>query len=276
MVDAADDIYIERRTSCTRDEIAAKLIGWLQGTVRKKFIYLDDKGQISADQFPSAHSLEGSLLDQLLELRETARWEFIDAAENYSELTVIQKKELAVSQWDALIERASAYLAKIDDEIAKGESSALRVDSRATAETGVDHFMIISVAEWARNTLGISLLGTPQFVPEMPKTPQAHVGSQASELIAIGAQSAQKSETKPRFDALASELDKILDQMPNPSPSKVMTVLRGLAGSEHSCVTANVGNGVQWENDAGKVKTLKITALTTRISNWRKRRLSQG
>ena len=53
--------------------------------------------------------------------------------------------------------------------------------------------------------------------------------------------------------------------MQNPTPSEMMEVLRSRAGNQNSCITNNVGDGVQWENDKGNVKKLTIDALAERL-----------
>ena len=49
-----------------------------------------------------------------------------------------------------------------------------------------------------------------------------------------------------------------------------MAELRSRAGSVTSCVTTNIGDGIQWERNNGKVETLTIDALEKRIATWRK------
>lgn len=90
---------------------------------------------------------------------------------------------------------------------------------------------------------------------------------------------------KRRYDLLAAELDKILEVMPEASPTKVWAELLSRIGSENTCVTANIGDRIKWENSLGDVKTLTIGGLTERIRGWKKSkvkdkptltRLSQG
>ncbi len=80
---------------------------------------------------------------------------------------------------------------------------------------------------------------------------------------------------KRRYDLLAAELDKILEVMPEASPSRIMAALRSRIGSENTCVTTNIGDRIQWENSLGDVKTLTIGGLTERIRYWKKKQ-SQG
>lgn len=89
---------------------------------------------------------------------------------------------------------------------------------------------------------------------------------------------AAKGETqkRQRQDALAVELDEILVLTKSRTPAKVMAKLREQIGKPNTCITANVGDGLTWENDRGEVKTLTITKLGERIREWKKTGLSKG
>lgn len=152
MIDLTDDIIIDPKTSCTREEAAAKNIGWLQGFRRKQILQLDKYGDISLDQYATAHSLDGTVLDNLQVLYDNAQRAFIEMfAEDPGNYDRIDEKQKAVEHVKRLIDRATAFLAKFDDEVLKGKSSALRIDRRATEESGVDHFTLVSVDEWAKS-----------------------------------------------------------------------------------------------------------------------------
>lgn len=89
---------------------------------------------------------------------------------------------------------------------------------------------------------------------------------------------AAKGETKKRQrqDALAVELDEILVAMKSQTPAKVMAELRKKIDKPYTCILRNVGDGIEWENDRGDVKTLTIIMLGERIREWKKTGLSQG
>ena len=75
-----------------------------------------------------------------------------------------------------------------------------------------------------------------------------------------------------RQDALAVELDEILNRTDKRTPAFIMAKLRERIGQPYTCITANVGDGLQWERNKGKVETLSIGALGERISNWKKKK----
>ena len=82
-------------------------------------------------------------------------------------------------------------------------------------------------------------------------------------------QAAPVSAKQQRQDALAVELGAILYAMEKPTPAKVMAKLREQIGKPNTCITANVGDGLQWERNNGNVETLSIAALGERIKNWK-------
>jgi len=161
MINSEDEILVDLRTSCTKEEAVAKMLGWLQGHIRQKYVRVSEHG-VSADQLPSLHSLDGSLQEQLLELQEAARLEFVKAAETGAAHEVIQAKDEAVIEYGNLINRAASYLLDIDDELTKGDLSDLRIDHSATENSGVVHISLRSLDRWATKHYGISVIAPTQ------------------------------------------------------------------------------------------------------------------
>jgi hypothetical protein len=157
MINTEDEILIDIRTSCTKDEAAAKMLGWMRGSIRRKFVRVTEQG-ISADQLPSLHSFEGSLQEHLQELHEAARLEFVRAVEKGAATTAIQAKEERVSECRNLISKAASYLMSIDEELAKDDLSDLKIDRSATTKTGVVHVTLRSLDQWAIKNYGISVI----------------------------------------------------------------------------------------------------------------------
>ena len=86
----------------------------------------------------------------------------------------------------------------------------------------------------------------------------------------------KQQRQRQRQDALAVELDEILSRIKTRTPANVMAMLREKIGKPNTCVLRNVGDGIEWENDRGDVKTLTISNLGGRIREWKKTGLSQG
>jgi hypothetical protein len=160
MINAEDDVLYDLSPSCTVEVAVAKMLGWMQGHIRQRIIKVTEQG-ISADQLPHIPSLEGSLQDQLMEMRGAAKQAFIEAAEKYASddtsYNDLRDKEEAVIECDALFNKAATCLRDIQDEISKGESSVLKIDQQATDQTGEIHLTLNSVDRWAKEKYGISI-----------------------------------------------------------------------------------------------------------------------
>lgn len=154
MIDPEDEIIIDFRTSCTKDEAVAKLIGWMIGPIRRKNAEVTEH-DISSDHLAHLYSFDESLHVQLGELREVARLKLIDAAESDGD---IHEAYVALDKCDELIRKAATYLLDIDDEISKGESSDLRIDRQAMDSSGIIHITIKSLDKWARREYKIGVI----------------------------------------------------------------------------------------------------------------------
>jgi len=161
MINAEDDVIYDLSSSCTVEVAVAKMLGWMQGHIRKRIIIVSENG-ISEDQLPHLPSLEDSLQGQLMEMREAARQEFIKAAEKYNagdeSFDDLRTKEEAVTKCDDLLNKAASYLRDIEDEISKRESAELLIDHYATDNTGVTHLTLNSIDRWAKAKYGIAII----------------------------------------------------------------------------------------------------------------------
>lgn len=277
MINLDDEVILNFDESCTKQEAVAKMLGWMRGHRRLKYVELNKfRTGVEAKYLPYINQLLFPVEEQLAALREVAWHELMDVGDAMVaakesgddigcanlELKCTEKFE-ALEQCDRDIESAVNYLHAINQEISKGAESSLIVDELATKESGELHFTISSFDLWARKNLGKSISDV------QPQLPESSISSTKQSTLKTD----KKSE---RYDALRSELEPLLDAMENPTASKVMAVLRGRIGQDNTCITTNVGYGLQWERDGGKVETLSVAALERRIATWRKSRLNQG
>ena len=174
MINPEDDIVIDPKTSCSRDEAVAKLLGWLQGSRRRPFTEVTTYG-ISADQLANLHTLDGSSVLELLQgHRREAQDAYFASANSDDLVETIQLKEQAVIECDRLIDKAQSYFVDFDDESAKGNLSALRIDAAATERFGVPHYTLKSIESWAMASYGVSIINpvkiqsTPAEASEYP------------------------------------------------------------------------------------------------------------
>jgi hypothetical protein len=169
MMSAEDDIYIDPKTTCSREEAVAKLLGWLQGTRRRPFTEITLHG-ISVQQLPELHTLEGStVLDLLAEHRRATKADYVAAVAAGQPDNVIQEKRSEVVLCDAIIDKAKAYFIDFDDEAAKGAASAFRIDRAATRACRETQYTLKTVDVWTRATYGVSIANPDPVVPIVRK-----------------------------------------------------------------------------------------------------------
>ena len=155
MINPEDDIYIEPRTSCTKDEAIAKLLGWMQGDIRRKFTNLSFDG-ITEESLQHMHTLEGSIWNLLTEQRANAQLAYSDAFDAQATEEFLYEKEKDILKWQEIISKAKSYQRDIDDELAKGSESALRIDKLISDESGLTHISLSSLDSWTLKEYGIS------------------------------------------------------------------------------------------------------------------------
>lgn len=137
-------ICLPSRTSVTVDEAIAMLLGRISGPV----IFREDN-ESSDEENDAIASLMYDLKEDLEEERDyqvsklaEAKW---DKAPD-EEVGAIRKY---VIQLEAEIAQATTYLCAINDELNKGESSALRIDT-ALSNAAYTYITLGSLNEWAK------------------------------------------------------------------------------------------------------------------------------
>lgn len=155
-IGAGDHIVVDLSTSCTKDVAVAKLLGWMRGPIRRRYVELTDDG-ITVDQMPYLHTLEGSLAGQLAEFRASAHRKLFEAFEASAAEDVMDGLEIEVNRCDELIYMAAQYMRDIDDELVKEQGAGLIIDKFTTQQTGVVHINLTSLHAWslAKYSIGI-------------------------------------------------------------------------------------------------------------------------
>lgn len=157
MINPEDKIYIDTRTSCTKDEAIAKLLGWMQGDIRHQYILITLDG-VPADALAHMHSFEGSIWDFLTDQRKDAQMAYSDAFEANAAEDDLYKKEQNIVRVQETIIKAKSYQRDIDDELAKGGQSTLKIDEPQSTSAGVTHISLTTLDSWAMKKYGISVL----------------------------------------------------------------------------------------------------------------------
>jgi len=162
MINPEDEVIPNLNTSCTVDEAIAKMLGWLQGPIRKGIINIDEYG-IPENEMPTLPALQCSLEEHLMEFRNAARQEFFKALEAFDsakedseKYAEVERMELEVNKCDKLLADAYKYKVAIEEEISKKESS-LVIDEQTTKQTGTVYIKIHSLVNWAYEEYGICI-----------------------------------------------------------------------------------------------------------------------
>lgn len=155
-IGVADEIVVDLSTSCTKDVAVAKLLGWMRGPIRRRYIEVTADG-IAIDQMPYLHTLEVPLADRLAEFRATAHRKLFEAFEANAAEDVMDALDLEVRRCHELIYKAAQFLRDIEDELGKGDKSALAIDQTATLQAGVAHITLSSLDRWSRTKYNIGI-----------------------------------------------------------------------------------------------------------------------
>lgn len=147
-----NEIGFDFKTSLTKEQAVLAMLGWKSkhfyeiSEEEVDYQYRDHRGEI--EDFGLE---EPSLFSILYEIKVDADSAYLEAKYNNPEDVDVKKEEIKKSH--ALIDTAYRFYCNIDDELAKGESSELRV-------TETLHISIGSLAKWALKEYQIELLPT--------------------------------------------------------------------------------------------------------------------
>jgi hypothetical protein len=176
MTDPVYAIETEFPTSCPTEDAVDALVG-------DEF---EEDAQGNATDL-SMYEID-SLIDPVISwdrtiepLREKISQRLSKAAAAGRPTKTYQRKLNALVKYEEKMRKHHLYLIDIEDELAKGESSALRVDQRATEKTGRVHITLRSLDLWARNQYDISILDRSALNPVTEKSPDRQEHQQENE-----------------------------------------------------------------------------------------------
>jgi hypothetical protein len=167
------DILVDPRTSCTKDEAAAILLGLRSLDP----IYQNPNPQADPDEVREQFMdwLNTSIFEVLIEERDGFQSDLVDAQEENNPDEIAACKERIV-HCDDTIRRAKLILCDIDHELEKGNRSTLKKDKAASEESGQVHITLTSLKAWAagRDYLLKPLNVTQaQAVPAIPSSDES-------------------------------------------------------------------------------------------------------
>lgn len=174
MINPEDEVCFDLRTSCTEEEAASKMLGWMQGNRRICFMTVTEEG-INPEQLPHMLRLPTPLDELIRDERETASVRFYNACAR-GDVALTEKWEARVMFWDDIANRATRYKLAISQELARPVSK-LQIDEFLTADTGVRHITLTSLDQWSRRIFGIAILDQEQnsvagYAPSSLKRPR--------------------------------------------------------------------------------------------------------
>jgi hypothetical protein len=133
----------------------AKLLGWMQGPIRRKYIEVTLDG-IPEKEMPFLHTLEVPLKNLLMEMREVAQSKLAEAFD-VDDQQGTNESRIALSDADDNVEKinqkiylAAEYFCAIDDELARGVDSELRIDRSANDDPSNPQITLKSLDAWAK------------------------------------------------------------------------------------------------------------------------------
>jgi hypothetical protein len=140
-------------TTVTVDEAVAMLLGMVDGPVRFRVTHDNP----TAEEQEHLDCLTFSVAEELNETKEQAESDLAEAKAEGQPNEIIDRKCAAVEKATDEIAKARTFFCDIEDELSKGESSALRT-YKTPSSIESTHLTISSLDEWARKRYGISFL----------------------------------------------------------------------------------------------------------------------
>ena len=159
MIKSEDSTIPDIRTGCTLEEAVAKLLGWMRGSQRLRYIQITESG-IDISQLPHLYSLPSTVEEFIQEEQEIAKFRFVEAVEAY-DFDSAAEWESRIEYWGNVCKRSMRYRLALSNEL-DSRKSRLKIDEALTAETGIRHITLISLDRWARLTFGITILDTEE------------------------------------------------------------------------------------------------------------------
>lgn len=145
------DSIITLDTSCTKDEAVATMLGWSDGPIRFS-PRSKDPSQEELDNLPSY-----CLSDDLNDCLDNLESEYSEAKSRGVSAHEIEQKKSAVADFMERIALARTYRCAIDDELAKENLSALRIDPKRSNSI-CTYITLTSLKAWAFQTFNLEIL----------------------------------------------------------------------------------------------------------------------
>ncbi len=284
-------------TSLTKSDAILAMLGWQQKPLREiteaaseldhqlycGYPISDEEGLILNPPTPS-------LFEILTTIKESADSDFGDAIVDQLAEDIVQEKLDAIKQSHLLIETAHKFYCFIEDELTKGELSALRIDQSKTTDPQAPFITTASLSEWAKAKFAIDVFPQAHItLSDLNVTQQEIEASIAGDLNANDAINLQitfaslvkafakinkeyhHSDGNPKVDAISKEISsqakKNLEDLPGQADRTIKDRIK---------IAINTQVGMPSMLTRGTVKNFRITlallckALANKLSDFKK------
>ena len=150
-----DPIY-DHQTYCSRNEAVEYLLGRLKVGVLRKNLIPDDARPEELEFY------DFSWQTLMIEERESADAAYTNALVEGLADDVIVEALAKLKHCDVQINKAHRFLCDIDDELAKGQVSELRIDRLSNLEPTSPNITNSSLAVWAKDKYGIDIINSKE------------------------------------------------------------------------------------------------------------------
>lgn len=233
MSSLGSEVNIDLSTSCTKQQAVMKLLGWSKDIFTSTQIYVSETG-LWLDQLPSISHHTLNLEDELKQLHEIARQEYLqafppeafttdfDPEKHIESADVFEKlieKQEALEEVKALIVRARKFAMDIDEELDKGERSLLRTDTAATQKSGVTHITLRSLERWKDVFYAAKSKGATELVQPLSELGDPELMAQLSKSVPENAKRVGDSDVS-LYITLAFAVEAIAEKLGSPYGGK--------------------------------------------------------
>ncbi len=156
-MDVDKQYYTNTSGSCTLEQAVAKLLGWSKGPLFRKTVRVTEAGVVD-DDLVSVEVFDGGIDAQLETMLLEAQNRAISTLEEEATFDEQLKWDQRIEEVKKLVARVHDFRIRLEDELAKGQGSRLRIDPRRSDESGNVYITLMSLDEWAFEVYGCRVI----------------------------------------------------------------------------------------------------------------------
>ena len=160
-------------TSVTEDRAVMLLLGWARDCLK----FRPPRPDVTDEEWELYESEpELPLTDYLLQEKTSRENDWAEAKSDGLPTEEIEKKRVAMEEWDLMVAKVNIYRCDIHDELNKGDSAKLRIDKSKTTPH-CTYITVSSLDEWARAKYGIEVLVRPRPIDRLTEPDAPVIGT---------------------------------------------------------------------------------------------------